>query len=191
MIARPSSRWLTWRGIFIVPVAAAVVHLIATFMAMADTRNAAYTRLTAALPANTMTVMDPVAPGHQPVPFLSSDARYSICRFDTAKGPITVRATLPDLGWTLGIFHADGSSAYFAAAAPGRPTVIALTIVPDDDRFLGLTPHALGKSTTIEPQLSVSAPIGLIVVRAPDKGAAYRAGAEAVLAQASCAARTY
>ena len=190
MIAAPSTRWLTWRGILIVPVAAAVVHLIATFLAVSDTRNAAFTRL-AGLPANTMTVLDPVAPGHQPVPFLSSDARYSICRFDTAKGPITVRATLPDLGWTLGVYHADGSSAYFAAAAPGRPTAIALTIVPADDRFLGLTPHALGKSTTIEPQLSVSAPMGLIVVRAPDKGAAYRGGAEAVLAQASCAARAY
>jgi hypothetical protein len=33
MIAAPSNRWLTWRGVFIVPVAAAVVHLIATFMA--------------------------------------------------------------------------------------------------------------------------------------------------------------
>ena len=50
MIAAPSSRWLTGRGILIVPVAAAVVHLIATFLAVSDTRNAAFTRL-AGLPA--------------------------------------------------------------------------------------------------------------------------------------------
>ncbi len=188
--SRPHSR-ITLRSLAMLPVAAAIVHLIATFLAMTNTSGAAFARLGATLQTNQMTLLAPVSPGQQPLPFLSADARYSVCRFETKQGPVAVRAVLPDLGWTLGIYHRDGSSAYFATAAPGRPSVIALTIVPGDDRFLGMTPQALGTAANADPQLTVSAIKGLIVLRAPDKGPAYRAEAEAILAKAACVQKSY
>ena len=104
---------------------------------------------------------------------------------------MTVTAVLPDLGWTLGIYHPDGTTAYFAAAAAGRTTNIALTVVPGDDRFLGVAKQATGKAATLVPQLVVSARDGLVVVRAPDKGVAYRQGDEVTLSKASCIAQAF
>ena len=121
-----------------------------------------------------MIVLPPVEPGRQPLPFMASDARYAICHFDTTAGPVAVDALLPDHGWTLGVYRPDGSSAYFAAAPRGRLTTIDLTIVPADDRFLGLTPEAKGKIRTGAPPLTVIAKEGLIILRAPDKGLAYQ-----------------
>ena len=191
MLTSSPGRRFTFRALAMVPVGAIIVHLIATFVAMADTRNSAYTRLNKQLPVNKMQLLDAITPAQQPLPFLSPDSRYSICRFDTKLGPVAVRAVLPDIGWTLGIYHPDGSSAYFATTAPGQPSTIVLSIVPSDNRFLGLTPQALGKAANADPQLIVSAIRGLIVVRAPDKGQVYRADAEAGLAQATCAQATY
>lgn len=180
-----------WRILVAIPLAAAAVHIVASFAAVRNKPASAYGRLKASLPVNEMKMLDPVTPGHQPVPYLSADARLSICRFDTAKGPIMVKAQLADLGWTLGVYKPDGTSAYFAAAAEGRPTNIELTIMPADNRFLGLSQQAKGGPAIADPQLVVAAAAGLIVVRAPDKGAPYSGEAEAILAKAKCFVQAY
>lgn len=174
-----------------VPIAIAIAHIIATFRAEGDVRNSAYSRLSRALKPNQMTVLDAVAPGRQPLPFLSPDARYAMCLFSTDQGPVRVNAALPEVGWTLGVYKKDGTSAYFAAAAPGRETAITLTIVPDDDRFLGMTPQALGQSIDVTPRLSVSARDGVVVLRAPDSGLTSRETAQRYLARASCSVASY
>ena len=191
MRPRAENRLMNWRVLAAIPAAAGVVHIAATLIGMNDTANSAYTLLKPTLPVNKMAVLPPITPGHQPLPFLSPDARYAICHFDTANGPVAVNAKLPDHGWTLGIINPDGSSAYFAAASPGRATAITLTIVPADDRFMGLTPEAKGIINAGQAPLSVAAREGLIVVRAPDRGMAYRAESEEGLAQASCGPKSY
>lgn len=178
-----------WRYLLLIAVATAIVHLVATFIATADMKNSAYYRLAGALPVNAMQVLEPIAPDHQPLPFLSPDARYAICSFSAEKGPVDVRALLPDRGWTLGIYKPDGSTAYFAAGATARPIQIAITVLAGDDRFVGLSPLTLG--ATANPDITVAARQGLIVVRAPDRGGAYQKRDEQVLAKASCTARSY
>jgi hypothetical protein len=96
-----------------------------------------------------------------------------------------VKALLPDLGWTIGIYAPDGSGIYFAAASADRETIIDLSIIPSDDRFLGLPAETPGRPGTDNEQ-TIAAPKGLIVVRAPDKGAPYRAQEDAILAKATC-----
>ncbi len=177
-----------WRYLLLLPVAAAIVHLIATFMAMSDTRTSAYQRLSS-LPVNSMKLQPPLTPGQQLLPFLAPDARYAICRFSALKAPVEVTAVLPGLGWTLGVYHPDGSTGYFAAGASGHPTTVALTVLPGDDRFLGLSPQALGKPAGAAAQVTVTAKEGLVVVRAPDTGASYRQIEEAALAKAVCKAQ--
>ncbi|MEQ1651275.1 MAG: hypothetical protein ABL897_02175 [Hyphomicrobium sp.] len=180
-----------WRYLLLLPVAAGIVHLVATFLAMSDTRAAAYERLSSVLPINAMKILPAVKPGQQPLPFLGADAHYAMCRFSSKQGPVDVKALLPDRGWSLGVYNRDGSTAYFASGATGKPISVALTLLPGDDRFLGLSPQALGKPPTTVAQLTISAKAGLIVVRAPDRGAAYRADDEAILAKASCAAQPF
>lgn len=184
-------RLFTLRFLALLAAIAGIVHIVSAFASMNDRSRDAYARLAPDLKANTMTLMPPVRPGAQYLPFLSTDARYALCRFDTTNGPVSVTAQLPDLGWTIGIYRRDGSAAYFAAASEGRTTNISLTLMPGDDRFTGLTPEALGKADASASPLTVSARQGLVVVRAPDKGLAYAAQAETGLTQADCAPRSY
>lgn len=179
------------RYFLLLPVAAAIVHLVATFIAMSDTRGSAYERLQSALPVNEMQVLQPISPSHQPLPFLSADARYAICKFSSAKGPVDVTAQLPDRGWTLGVYRPDGTTAYFAAGSLSRPTKVAFTLLAGDDRFIGLSQQVLGPSAQTAPQLTIAAREGLIVVRAPDRGQAYRQSEQATLALATCTGRAF
>ena len=174
-----------------IPIAAAVVHIVATLLAMNDTGNSAYHRLAPSLDVNKMKILAPVGQGHQPIPLMTGDARYAICRFDTSKGPVTVTAVLPDLGWTIGVYRTNGATVYFATAAPGKLNDIAVTIVPSDDRFLGLANAARKDPAIAESRLSIAAREGLIVVRAPEKGLAYRAETDKDLARAQCSAQAY
>lgn len=185
----PRGSWL--QVAIAMPIVAGVAHIVTTFVAANDLRGSAYARVSATLPMNTMKVIDDVAPNRQPLPYLSADARYAMCAFSTRSGPVKASAVLPEAGWTLGVFRPDGSSAYFAAGQPARETPVEITIVPDDDRFLGMTPQALGQSIDVSPQLKVSAKEGVIVVRAPDSGFATEGEAETYLAKAACRSAAY
>ncbi len=178
-------RRIDWRLVVIFFMIAAIVHIVSIFMAVNDQRGGAYARLARVLPSNTMSVLDPITPLKQPLPFLAPDAQYAFCPFETSAAPLRVKAVLPDLGWTIGVYTADGTSIYFAAASADRETEINLAIVPTDDRFLGLSPQALGRQSDAS-QLTIAAPNGLVVVRAPDRGEPYQAEARAMLAKASC-----
>lgn len=192
MTTAPHRKPLGWLQLVLaVPIAIAIAHIIATFRAEGDQRNSAFSRLSRTLKPNVMTVLDPVAPGRQPLPFLGPDARYAMCLFSTDTGPVRVSAALPEVGWTLGVYKKDGTSAYFAAAAPGRETAITLTVVPDDDRFLGMTPQALGQSIDVTPQLSVGAREGIVVLRAPDSGLTSRETTQRFLSRAACSVVSY
>ena len=175
-----------WRLLLIFILVAGIVHLIVTFLAVNDQRGAAYARLASVLPKNKMTIIDPVTPRHQLLPFLAPDARYAFCPFETDDTAMRVHALLPDLGWTIGIYGPDGTNFYFSAASADRETTIDLSILPADGRFLGLP--VPGSMQAIDAQQTLAAAKGLIVIRAPDKGEPYRAEVQAVLSKATCVA---
>ncbi|HVZ05124.1 hypothetical protein [Hyphomicrobium sp.] len=176
-------RRFDWRLLLIFLIVAAIVHIIATFLAVNDRRGSAYMRLLKLLPPNTMTIADPIAPHHELLPYLAPDARYAFCPFDTADKAMRVHALLPEIGWTIGVYAPDGTNLYFAAASAERETTVNLAIVPADDRFLGLSAEARQSS---DPDQTIAAPKGFIVVRAPDRGDAYRAETRSILEKASC-----
>jgi hypothetical protein len=136
-----------------------------------------------------MQVLSEVGPGSAPLPFLSPDARYAFCRFDTSAGPVTVTATLPpDPGWMLAVMSPQGDNLYASASTPGRPTPIVLALVPSEEHFLGVTPEAHGIARGTEPPVALAARHGIVVVRAPDRGFSYRRDTEAALSTARCTA---
>jgi uncharacterized membrane protein len=182
---------VTGPALMSIPLAAAAVHIVAALMAMNDTANSAYRRLSPGLELHKMVMLQPVTKGHQPIPYMTADARYAMCRFDTSKGPVSVNAVLPDLGWTLGIYRPNGATVYFATAAPGKLNDVSITIVPSEDKFLGLPSLTKKDRAAPESRFSITAREGLIVVRAPEKGLAYRAETEKDLARAACSAHAY
>jgi uncharacterized membrane protein len=164
----------------------AVLHVATTFAAPSIAMSTAWDRLAPALKSNTMVVFPPITPDAQPLPYLAPDTRVAMCLFDTRGGKVAITASLPAPGWTLTLYDRSGAAIYVAAGRPDQPTSISLLLVPDDDRFMGLTPEAQGRRSPRQTQLQVQARKGLAVLRAPDTGYAYRAVTEAELNRATC-----
>lgn len=181
-----------WQLILAAPVAAGILHICATLAAPYLTADSAYSRLAPALPVNRMQVLAEITPGSEPLPFLSPDARYALCRFDTSAGPVTVTATLPpDPGWMLAVMSPQGDNIYVTASTPGRITPITLALVPSEEHFLGVTPEARGIARDAEPPVALAAQRGIVVVRAPDRGFSYRRDTNASLSTARCSATQF
>jgi uncharacterized membrane protein len=180
-----------WQLILAAPVAAGILHICATLAAPYLTAASAYSRL-AGLPVNKMQVLSVATPGAEPLPFMSPDARYAMCRFDTSGGPVSVMSTLPpDLGWSFTVMTPEGDNIYAAASVPARPTPVSLVLVPSEEAFLGVTPEARGIARDVQPPTALAATRGIIVVRAPDKGFSYERHVEAVLKDARCTPRSF
>ncbi len=183
---------LNWQLILAAPVAAGILHICATLAAPYLTAASAYSRLAPALPTNRMQILNASTPGAEPLPYLSPDARYAMCRFDTSGGPVTVNATLPpDLGWALTVMTPQGDNIYAAASISSRSTPITVALVPSEEAFLGITPEARGIARNVQPPTPIAAARGIVVVRAPDKGFSYQRQVENVLKAATCTARSF
>ena len=180
-------RSLNWRVVCAGFFAIGALHLLAVFTEPYAARSHAYARLESQLPLNRMVMLPPLTAESQLLPFQSPDARYAMCRFTTAKGPVAVKATLLGPGWALTVYSETGESLNTTLAALDRPrTEVALRLMPSDERFMGLTPQARGERTRATAALPVGARSGLIVIRAPDRGSAFRDLHDAALLQASC-----
>ncbi len=181
-------RFIKWRVVAAALLSVGILHILATLAAPSLTNGSAFMLLRKHLPnANTMVVFQPLAPDRQPLPYLSADFRYAICRFDMGKGPVSVSATLPDVGWSLALYTPQGDNIYVATGTQGQRSDLSILLVTTDERFMGLTPEARGVPAERIATLPVASRQGLAVVRAPDRGAPFKAMTESVLKLAACA----
>ncbi len=172
-----------------VPLAAAaifasgILHILATLATPMLTPTSAYGRVAGDLPENTMQLLPEVMPDSQPLPFMSSDARYAMCRFDSTDGVVSISAVLPEAGWVLALYSPAGDNFFTSVAGPGRKPDVSLQIVPGRDAArAGPQPE-----TNVDGSaLTLHASEGLAVLRAPDRGEAYSARALAQLKRATC-----
>ncbi|MDX2288567.1 MAG: hypothetical protein NW217_07070 [Hyphomicrobiaceae bacterium] len=190
-------RYLPWpsgggmRLVFAALCGSGILHIVATLSAPQMLSRSAYARLSPTLPTNTMSVLPPISPVAQPLPFLSPATRLAVCHYDTARGPVDLQVSLPGPGWMLSLHTPGGANIYSAAGQDGRPIVLKLRIVPSAERFMGLTPEALGTVSTRDTQQTVESARGIAIIQAPDRGEAYRPFIDAALAQARCQANTF
>lgn len=176
------------RLVFAALAAMGILHICATLAAPYMMGRSAFDRLKPMLPLNRVVVLPAVTPDSQPLPFLTPDVRYAMCRYDSALAPVTVSVELPGKGWSLALHTPTGDNVYAATGEDERVTSLRLRILPTSDRFMGLTPEALGVADTSEKPQVVRSDRGIIVLRAPDRGRAYIPLTEASLAQFTCAA---
>jgi uncharacterized membrane protein len=179
------------RLLLVAVLSAAILHILATLAAPQLVDSTPFARLSKVAPLHKMQLLDQITPQTQPIPFMAPDVRYALCRYDTSKGSVAVSARLPGRGWTLGIYTPEGDNFYTALGQDGQPTEIALVLTPIADRFLGLTPEARGKISDAAPTLNLPSGRGMVVIRGPDRGIAYRSETEAMLRQATCALRPF
>lgn len=167
--------------------AAGILHILATLAAPHLVPSSGYGRLAGDLPENKMQILAAASPDEQPLPFFSPDARYAVCRFDTRDGAVDLTAVLPEPGWVLGLFSPDGDNFFTSVGAANRRPDISLRLVPGEETWHagGQIGATMGDSAT----LTLPANEGIAIIRAPDRGEAYRARMMAELKRATCSYR--
>ena len=181
-------KWLTevsWRTIIGAVLLGGIIHILATLTVPFLGSGTAFARLRDTLPANRMVFLPPPAPGKQPLPFLTPDALYAMCRYDVSVDSLAVTAAVAHPGWTLSLHTPQGDNFYVMPAQQLRRGEVTLTVVPGVERLseFASTPRRVSATESQIPSPSTE---GLVVVRAPLKGLAWRAEAEAILRRASC-----
>jgi uncharacterized membrane protein len=193
MNIRSLAKRFNWRLVAAAFFAVAILHIIATLSTPSLTPSTGYERLAGDLPVNKMQILPPVSPEAQPLPFMGTDARYAVCRFDTEDGAVALNATLPDPGWILALYSPEGDNFFSSVAQPGRRRDVSLLLVPFDERFRGTagetTPSSAPTADSRDPTLTVPARRGIAIIRAPEQGEAYKVRNLAELKRARCTYR--
>jgi uncharacterized membrane protein len=183
-------KWLTevgWRTVIGATLLGGIIHILATLAIPFVGSTTAFARLRETLPTNRMVILPPPVPGKQPLPFLTPNALYAICRYDVSVDSLVVTAAMVHAGWTLSMHTPQGDNFYVMPAQQLRGGEVSLTVVPGADRLseFATTPRRVSATESQIPSPSYE---GLVIVRAPLKGLAWRAEAEAILRRASCKA---
>jgi uncharacterized membrane protein len=181
-------KWLKevgWRAVAGALLLGGIIHIIATMAVPIISSGHAFARLQDSLPLNRMVLLPPLAPGKQPLPFLAPDALYAMCRYDISVDLLLVSTPMIHAGWTLSLHTPQGDNFYVMPAPETRRDTVSLTVVPSAERLgeFAATPRRISAQETLVASPSWQ---GLVVVRAPLKGLAWRAETEAALRRASC-----
>lgn len=181
----PARRIISWHVVVTAIVAAGIVHIATTLAVPYAATASAYKRL-ATLPANKMIVLPAATAAKQPLPFMSPEARFAICRFDLSDGPVDISVTLPERGWLLTVQSAVGDVFYAAPGQDVRSMDVSIRLVPAAERLMGLLP---GGRSMDGDGTGIPSPArqGLVLLRAPVTGEAFGQRIETILAQATCA----
>lgn len=162
-----------WRLLSASLVAAAIVHILITLSSAQFAEATSYKVLSENLPVNRVAFGKPVTAAAQPLPFFGPDALYSFCRYDASTTRIRVSAKLPDVGWSLSLHTPRGENFYFVPGNGRRSTDIDLILVPPGNVFSHGNIEVNQSDKTI-PRINLPHVRGLVILRAPVKGLAYR-----------------
>jgi uncharacterized membrane protein len=154
-------RWALWLlgGLLL----GGIVHLSSVLLLPRTATQDAYTRLAAAVPANTIMALSAPTPDDAALPFMDPAFATAVCRYDLASGPLKLRVPVSQ-AYTSVSFYSRNGVAYYAIndRAAGR-RLIELDLMtaqqradlPDDEEV------------TAADRLIIEAPTptGLILVR--------------------------
>lgn len=182
-LLRPFSKWRIVAAAF---ACIGILHIGTTFALPHMVGTSAYSRLKPLLPENQMLYLPKLGPDNQPLPFMGADVLYALCRFETRKSPVMVTGHLPGAGWSLSLHAPNGDNIYVATGQDDRPITINLKLVPSGARFAGLTPEALGIASRQVQHQVMETRKGIAMIRAPDRGLAYRRHAEINIEKSTC-----
>lgn len=176
---------VSWQIVALALVCAGIVHIAATLLVpQLATRGAVQVLLTD-LPVNKMQVLPPVSAQKQLLPFMNPDTRLAVCRYDISGGPVTIKALLPEKGWSLDLYTPNGDNFYAIPAQDLRRAEVSFVLVPPTERSRGFI--NFGRLTEMKvSEITVPQSQGLVVVRATLRGQSYARELEAQLALASC-----
>jgi len=163
----------------------AIIHLVTILTLPQLSEHKAWDRIGSTYPINTMTILPPVSPDAQPLPFMAPDIRYAICRYNVKDKPLVVRTTLLNENWSIAVFGQQGDNVYTVSGANLRSNNVDIKIsfAKNDKLKFGIRQNQFVDSSI---PVKVNAPEGLVMVRAPILSKAYIDQAMTHLRMASC-----
>lgn len=162
-----------WRLLAAALIAGAIVHILVTLSAAQIGEATSFQVLSRGLPVNEVAFGAPVTAKAQPLPFYNPDSLYSYCRYDASTTRIRVSAKLPDAGWSLSLHTPKGENFYFVAGSSRRISDINLVLEPPGNVFAHGNIEVSDSQTRI-PVIKLPTVHGLVILKAPIKGLAYR-----------------
>lgn len=165
--------------------AGGILHILTTLAVPMINAGSAFERLRWQLETNVMRVFPADPNGQTPLPFLTADMRYAMCRFDLSSNSVQVAAVLPDIGWSLTLYTPQGDNFYAVPGLEGRVVTAQFSLSVASDRLLLPVP-GVRRADTDATQVTSPQREGLIVVRAPNLGPANLVAVEEALKQSSC-----
>ena len=161
---------------------AGVVHIVSVLSMPQAIEDTGWKRIMELAEDRKLKVLPNVTANAQLIPFLSTDLRYAICRFDVGEGPVVIRARLRQPSWHVALFDAKGANFYTVSGADIRREALDLVINRPGANVTppkGLRPDAVLLEAPAEPAFAV--------IFAPVLGTAYRVETQAALKQSRCA----
>ncbi len=179
---------MRWHWLAAAGLAGLLLHFVAVFAVTSTFARRDLAVLSSLGAANTMTVLAPIGPDNQPLPFMMADARYAICHFDIAKSPVVVRATFGDDDWSIALYDPNGDNVYVVTGADLDRREIELLLTAKQDGLatpLSTSKDAAATSVTV----GLASRTGVAVISAPIAGSAFANSIERLLLQATCQPR--
>ncbi len=185
VLSRLRVRWL-WLAAAL--LAGLLLHFAAVFTVTYALPRPDMAVLATLSPLNTLTVLPPITPEHQPLPFMMADTRYAICRYDIRKGPVVLHASFGDDDWTIALYSPSGDNVYVVSGADLDRREIELLLTATQDGLaspLSTAKDAAATSVTV----GLANRTGVAIISAPMAGPAFGSAIERLLLQASCQQR--
>lgn len=89
-----------------------IVHIAIIFLVPTYSTRDAWTAVGRFGDDNQFHILPRAEPGTEALPYLDPTMAYAVCRFSLSKGPVRMRAALPDNFWSLALFDRRGRNIY-------------------------------------------------------------------------------
>ena len=161
-------RWALWLlgGLLL----GGIVHLGSVLLLPRTATQDAFTRLSASAPVNSMVPMPAATPDEAVLPFMDPAFATSVCRYDLADGPLTLRVPVSQAYTSVSFYTRNGVAFYAINDRAAGRRVIELDLMTTQQR--AALPE--DEEVTAADRLIVESPTttGLIVLRAlaPEPG---------------------
>lgn len=171
-----------WRVFAAAVLLGGIVHICAVLAVPGMSSGHAYQLLHDRLPPNRMVVLLPQTPDRQILPYFPPDAVYAMCRYDLSGGPVAVTAVVADAGWALSLHTPQGANFYVLPGQRLRHTEVTLLVALSGEDAASVPEP----ESPVDTHITSPTAEGLIVLRAPLRGLAWRGKTEATLRRATC-----
>ncbi len=164
-------------------VAAGIIHILCVFGIPVLAGRDAWTRLSAIMKPNVLVADE--GKGRPFLPFTSPDVVSAYCLFDLSTNNVIVKSPLPEAPWSLTLSTRAGENFYVITGADAKKPEVRLLILRQDR-----LPEEASTEKTAEgdEQNIIVSPseTGIVAIRAPLRGEAFRAAALDELRKARC-----